>query len=127
MIEGLDHVALGVAAFDAQLSVLTNALGMELRRMGTHYASGRRIAMLADGAGGKVELIETDGAKLSLVHLAFRVADVPEAFAYLQEQGFRPIRPPHELDAARAITALVEDPVGGQVQIIAYEPDSPDL
>jgi len=127
MIEGLDHVALGVGDFDGELAILTGTLGMTLRRIGTHHGSGLRIAMLDGGPGAKIELIETEGTSRSFVHLAFRVADVSAAHAELQEQGFRSIRPPHPLDAARAETALLEHPGGGLIQIIAYQPDSPDL
>jgi hypothetical protein len=37
------------------------------------------------------------------------------------------IRGPHELAAAKAVTALLQETYGLQVQIIRYEPDSIDL
>jgi hypothetical protein len=42
-------------------------------------------------------------------------------------QGFKSIRGPHVLAAAKAETALLEDQTAMQVQIIQYQPDSPDL
>ncbi len=100
---------------------------MRLIRIGTHFASGGRIAMLADASGFKVELIENGSDQPTLMHLAYRVDDVGAEYAGLLASGCESVRGPHELTAAKATTALVQDPARLQIQLISYAPDSPDL
>jgi catechol 2,3-dioxygenase-like lactoylglutathione lyase family enzyme len=123
----LDHVALGVHDLDERIAFLTGKLGMTLKRIGKHVKSGGRIAMIADANGFKLELIELPQEEPGFQHLAYRVEDVEAAYATLLEQGCTGLRGPHEIAAAKAVTALVEDPSGTQVQVIKYAPDSPDL
>lgn len=123
----LDHVALGVHDLDERIAFYTGALGMRLGRIGKHVKTGGRIAMIADRNGFKLELIELPNDEPGFQHLAYRVEDVGAAHASLVEQGCKTIRGPHEIGAAKAVTALVEDPSGTQIQIIKYAPDSPDL
>jgi len=123
----LDHFALGVHDLDERIAFLTGTLGMTLKRIGTHFKTGGRIAMIADANGFKLELIELPTGAPGLQHVAYRVDDVDAAYAQLLADGCTPIRGPHELSAAKAVTALLEDPSGLQVQIVKYAPDSPDL
>jgi len=127
MIGALDHVALGVRDIEERLAFLTGALGMTIKRRGTQFKSGRPIVLLADANGFKLELIEIDTDEPTLMHLAYRVDDVARDYDRLLAQGCESIRGPHELKAARAESALVQDPSKLQVQIIRYELDSPDL
>src|SRR5207248_3722898 len=103
----LDHVALGVHDMDERIAFLTGTLGMTLKRMGTHFKSGGRIAMIADANGFKLELIELPNDAPGLQHVAYRVEDVDAAYGRLIEAGCSGIRGPHELGAAKAVTALV--------------------
>ena len=123
----LDHVALGVHDLDERIAFLTGTLGMTLKRIGQHVKTGGRIAMIADSNGFKLELIELPNHEPGFQHLAYRVEDVEAAHASLVAQGCASIRGPHEIGAAKAVTALVEDPSGTQIQVIKYAPDSPDL
>ena len=123
----MDHVALGVHDLDERIAFLTGTLGMTLKRIGKHVKTGGRIAMIADRNGFKLELIELPNDQPGFQHLAYRVEDVEAAHASLVEQGCTTIRGPHEIGAAKAVTALVEDPSGTQIQVIKYAPDSPDL
>ena len=123
----LDHVALGVHDLDERIAFLTGTLGMTLKRIGKHVKTGGRIAMIADRNGFKLELIELPNDEPGFQHLAYRVEDVEAAHASLVERGCKSIRGPHEIGAAKAVTALVEDPSGTQIQVIKYAPDSPDL
>ncbi|HZO27474.1 MAG TPA: VOC family protein [Chloroflexota bacterium] len=123
----LDHVALGVHDLDERIAFYTVTLGMKLGRIGKHVKTGGRIAMIADSNGFKLELIELPNDEPGFQHLAYRVEDVEAAHASLVEQGCKTIRGPHEIGAAKAVTALVEDPSGTQIQVIKYAPDSPDL
>ncbi|MFQ3613815.1 MAG: VOC family protein [Cyanobacteriota bacterium] len=136
MIERVDHVAIGVADLDERIQFFTEQMGMHLKRRGTHNATGGRIAFLADAAGFKLELIETpDPApqgleghrQTGLMHIAFRVDDIPAEHDRLCQEGLMPLRGPLHLKAAKADTALLKDPAGMEIQIIRYEPDSPDL
>ncbi len=128
MIQGIDHVALGVRDIHERIALFTGALGMTLRRMGTRFATGRPIALLADAASGfKIELIEAPDDPPGLLHVAYRVDDVEAEHRSLLGRGFKSIRGPHALAAAKATTALLEDPTGLQIQLIQYAPDSPDL
>jgi catechol 2,3-dioxygenase-like lactoylglutathione lyase family enzyme len=123
----MDHVALGVHDMDERIAFLTGTLGMTVKRIGTHFKTGGRIVMIADANGFKLELIELPNEAPGLQHVAYRVEDVDAAYARLIDEGCTGIRGPHELGAAKAVTALVADPSGLQVQVIKYAPDSPDL
>jgi catechol 2,3-dioxygenase-like lactoylglutathione lyase family enzyme len=128
MIRGIDHIALGVKDIHERIGLFTGALGMTLKRMGTHFATGRPIAFLADPTSRfKIELIEAPHDPPGLLHVAFRVDDVEAQHRSLLAKGFQSIRGPHALGAAKATTALLEDPSGLQIQLIQYAPDSPDL
>jgi catechol 2,3-dioxygenase-like lactoylglutathione lyase family enzyme len=127
MIGALDHVALGVRDLEERLAFLTGTLGMTIKRRGTHFKSGRPIVLVADSNGFKLELIEVDADEPAFMHLAYRTDDVAADYNQLIERGCEGIRGPHELEAARAETAIVRDSSRLQVQIIKYQPDSPDL
>ena len=123
----LDHVALGVHDLDERIAFLTGTLGMTLKRLGKHMKTGARIAMIGDSAGFKLELIEVPADEPVFQHLAYRVEDVDAAYASLVAKGCTGLRGPNPIPPAKAMSALVEDPSGIQVQVIKYEPDSPDL
>jgi catechol 2,3-dioxygenase-like lactoylglutathione lyase family enzyme len=123
----IDHVALGVHDLDERIAFLTGTLGMTLKRIGTYVRTGGRIAMIADAAGFKLELIELPDEEPGFQHVAYRVEDVDAAYAHLLDEGCSSIRGPHPIAAAKAQTALVKDEAGLQIQVIKYEPDSPDL
>jgi len=127
MIGALDHVALGVRDMEERLAFLTGTLGMKIKRRGTHFKSGRPIVLVVDANGFKLELIEVDTDQPTFMHLAYRVDDVSADYQKLLQNGCEGIRGPHELKAARAETAIVCDASKLEVQIIKYEPDSPDL
>ena len=127
MIGALDHVAIGVRDIERQIAFMTEKLGMTIKRRGTHFKSGKAIVLLADANGFKIELIEADLDQPTLMHLAYRVDDVAAGYQKLLADGCIVIRGPHELKAAKAETALVEDAAKLQIQIIKYRPDSPDL
>ena len=126
--ERIDHFALSVADFDQSIELFTTKLGMVVRRHGKHFASGNRIVMLADPTSGlKIELVERPDQPTELSHVAFRVEDVAAAHEALLAEGLNSVRGPHHLDAAKADTALLRDASGMEVQIVRYDPDSPDL
>ncbi|MEN9225167.1 MAG: VOC family protein [Thermostichus sp. HHBFW_bins_43] len=134
MIERVDHV--GVADLDERIQFFTEQMGMHLKRRGTHNATGGRIAFLADAAGFKLELIvlrtarsaiETPDRQTGLMPIAFRVDDLPTEHERLCQEGLTPLRGPLHLNAAKADTALLKDAAGMEMQIICYEPDSPDV
>ena len=125
-----DHVAIEASDFDERVQTLVNDVGMTLIRHGIRYSTGQRIAMLGDETGVKIELIESDADEPRFAHVAFRAdepAAVDEAEAGLVEAGWSAVNPAHDLAAAKARTTLVTDHGGLHVQVIAYEPDSPDL
>jgi catechol 2,3-dioxygenase-like lactoylglutathione lyase family enzyme len=123
----VDHIALGVQDLDERIAFFTTGLGMVVRRRGTQFSTGSRLAMLGyPGVSFKLELIEST-AERGLLHVAHRVDNLQEAYNRLLATGLRSIRGPHRLEAAKAETALLDDPAGPQLQIIQYDPDSPDL
>ncbi len=126
MIERVDHIALGVSDFDEQVAFYTRTMGLHLKRIGTHFGTGKRIAMLGDEEGFKIELIEAPSGPQGMRHIAYRVDDVQREYGRLVSSG-KSIRGPHELGAAKAVTAVLEEPSGMQIQIIKYQADSPDL
>jgi catechol 2,3-dioxygenase-like lactoylglutathione lyase family enzyme len=122
----LDHVALGVADLDERLRFLAETLGFTLRRLGTNVRTGGRIAMLGHpDTSVKIELIESPDQH-GFLHLAVHVDDVPAEFERLTAAGLTPVRAPFRLEAAKADSALVRDPAGWMIQLVHYDPDSPD-
>jgi len=122
----LDHVALGVADFDERLRFLEETLGFTLRRLGTNVRTGGRIAMVGHpDEAVKIELIESPEQQ-GFLHLAVHVDDVGAEFDRLTRAGLTPVRPPFRLEAAKADSALLKDDAGWMIQIVHYDPDSPD-
>lgn len=123
----VDHVALEVADLDARLALLTGPLGMTVQRRGTLRSDpSRRVVMLGDGTGFKLELVDSADGHDRLGHVAWHVDDVVGAHDDLLAAGCAPVRPPAEFAPARSTTATVTDPGGLAVQLVRYEPDSPD-
>jgi catechol 2,3-dioxygenase-like lactoylglutathione lyase family enzyme len=124
----LDHVALAVPGLDAAVARHVDLLGYRLLRRGTHVVTGGGIAMLAGAGGAKVELIE--GSDPDLAHVAYRAAEpaaLDAAHARLCAAGYVELSAPFRLEPARARTSFLSDPAGHRVQLVAYDPDSPDL
>jgi hypothetical protein len=122
----LDHQGVESTAIDADVR-LHEALGLELLRWGVHVRTGLRVALLHDGHGGKLELMEVAARTGDLDHLAYRVPELPAAHAVALAAGNTEVTPPFRLEAARADSSFVRSPGGGLVQLIAYDPGSPDL
>ena len=124
-----DHVAIEVAAFDERVEWMTTHLGFELRRVG-HLRSDpdRRIAMLADRRGVKLELVEGPAGTVAdrLLHVALAVDDVDATVAALTDAGADEVRAPHRFEPARSRTAEVQPPDGFPIQLVRYDDDSPD-
>lgn len=124
----LDHVALEVDELERHVELMCKSGLLRLIRLGTLGRTGQRIAMLGDGTGTKVELIEDPSAKVPrLAHLAFAVGDVDDARASLMDRGWEPVRGPNDLPSAKARSALLRDGEGLMLQVITYRDDSPDL
>ena len=128
----IDHVALEVDDIDERVRRL-EAAGLRVLRHGTRYSTGQRIVMMGDGTGNKLELIEagrgTDGEADGgpvFAHLALRTDDTDGAHQRLKAAGYQSRSEPHDLDAARARSALLDDGDGFRVQVISYADDSPD-
>ncbi len=122
----IDHVALEVADLDERVARL-EALGLRVLRVGARHRTGQRIVMMGDGTGAKLELIEAStGQRPVFAHLALRSDDPDQAHRHLVDQGWASRSEPHDLPAARARSALVGDGAGFDVQVIAYDSDSPD-
>jgi hypothetical protein len=122
----VDHIAVEMDDIDQRVAALVATGALRVLREGRQFSTGQRIFMLGDGTGFKLELIESQRPAVSFAHVALRVSNVEAAEAMLVQQGWLPRRPPHELSAARARTALVSD--GSlDLQVIAYEPESPDM
>lgn len=132
-IERIDHVALVVADFDAVVRTFTDALGLRCARIGRLGRDGtRRIAMIADGTGFKLELIEApadavDPPSARFDHVALRAHDVDASHDRLLAEGFTAHFAPRRLEPAHARTALLREPSGIDVQIVRYDDTSPDL
>ena len=123
----LDHVGTEEIDIDGRVAFLVSCLGHRLLRWGTHLVTGRRIAMLVDPAGTKLELLEVDELRGDLDHVAYRVADVDAAHAALLAAGCTERRRPGDLPAERARSSMLQEPSGARLQLIAYSPGSPDL
>lgn len=133
MVINIDHVALEVGDFDERVAWMTEHLGLELRRIGRLTSDhGRRIAMLADARGVKLELIEAPasgtatGTADAVTHVAFAVEDVAATEASLVDAGAEVVRPTARFEPAHSWTATVRPPLGVDVQLVRYDPGSPD-
>jgi hypothetical protein len=101
---------------------------MTLKRMGRYRADpSRRIAMVSDASGFKIELIEGTDAQGAFRHIAWRVADVAHAHDALVAVGYESVRPPAPLPPAKGETAVVRDASGLSLQLVRYDDDSPDI
>jgi hypothetical protein len=123
----LDHVAVETSDIEADVAVLTRTLGMAEVRWGVHVRTGGRIAMLADRHGTKVELIEAADPDGSLAHLAFEVPDVTAAARVAVAAGCLGELDLLRIPAAMASITQVRSTAGTALQLISYEPGSPDL
>jgi predicted enzyme related to lactoylglutathione lyase len=124
----MDHVAIEVSDLEARIERLCRTGGLKLLRRGFNKRTGERLAMVGDGTGMKLELIENPEAKVPrFVHVAFRAGDVQDALALLQEQGWEHLRGPNDLAEAQARSALFQDPDGFELQVLSYAPTSPDI
>jgi hypothetical protein len=123
-----DHAGVESTSIEEDARLYVEAFGLREIRWGTHGLTGGRIAMLGDGRGTKIELIEVrESTAGPLAHLAFRTADLGAAHAGAIAAGCRDEGGTLVIEAARASTAMVRLPTGGLVQLIRYEPESPDL
>lgn len=127
----IDHVAVEVGDFDDRLRVLTDRLGFTLCRIGRLSADpDRRIAMVADPRGVKLELVEgVAGTSDRLAHLALDVEHpdrVDEFFGRMLAAGAVATTPPRRLEPAKSRTATARIGTGADLQFVAYDVDSPD-
>lgn len=127
----IDHVAVEVGDFDDRLRVLTDRLGFTLCRIGRLSADpDRRIAMVSDPRGVKVELVEgVAGAPDRLAHLALDVGHpdrVDEFYDRMLAAGAAETTSPRRLEPAKSRTATARIGAGADLQFVAYDDDSPD-
>jgi 4-hydroxyphenylpyruvate dioxygenase-like putative hemolysin len=123
----LDHVAIETTDIEADVAVLTQTLGLTELRWGVHVLTGKRIAMLGDSTGMKLELIETPTPDGSLAHVAFEVPDVGAAAAAAIGAGCLSETGLLRIPAAMASVAQVRSTAGTALQFIRYEAGSPDI
>ena len=129
MSSRIDHIALRTSDFESTIELLERTCGLRLLRMGSIEATGKRVAMVGDGTGMKLELIEASGEEQpTFAHVALRVDDVDAAHEVMSnDNSWRSEREPRELNAAKARTALINNDKGLKVQLISYEPSSADI
>lgn len=124
----IDHFALGVPDLEAAIRRFTGLLNLRLIRRGTVGRTGSAMAMVGDGTGMKIELIETAGLDApALLHIAFRSDDVTNDTDVAQRDGLTLLRGPNPLPAAAALSTLFADGAGLELQIIQYEAGSLDI
>ena len=130
-VRRVDHVAIEVADFDERIELLTGALGMRVQRLGTLFSDpSRRVAMVGDGAGFKLELIEADVrspvAGDHLAHVAFLTDDVDAGWQALVAAGLESTAPPRDFEPALSRTATCAHPGGTAIQLVNYAEASLD-
>jgi len=127
-LERIDHVAIEVANLDALIERLCRTGGMRLLRRGANKRSGARLAMVGDPTGMKLELIENpDAHEPRFLHVAFRSGDVDATLVALEHQGWAKLRGPVDLPEAEARSILMNDGEGFELQVLSYQPTSPDI
>jgi predicted enzyme related to lactoylglutathione lyase len=129
-LEKLDHVAIEVVDLDYYVAQLVGTGGMRLLRRATAKRTGTRMAMVGDPTGMKLELIENKDAATGaprFLHVAFRSSDVDAAVTSLLDKGWKCERGPIDLEEAQARSVLVSDSRGFELQVLTYQPTSPDI
>jgi hypothetical protein len=128
MLGRMDHVAIEVANLDERIERLCRTGAMRLLRRGANKRTGARLAMVGDATGMKLELIENPEAREPrFLHIAFRSGDLEESFRSLIDLGWEKMRGPIDLPEAEATSYLMQDDEGFELQVLAYEPTSPDI
>jgi predicted enzyme related to lactoylglutathione lyase len=126
----IDHFAIEVADLDYYIERLVGTGGMRLLRRATAKRTGTRMAMVGDPTGVKLELIENKDAGGTIprfLHVAFRSRDVDAAAASLVDKGWKWERGPIDLEDAQARSVLLSDARGFELQLLTYQPTSPDV
>jgi predicted enzyme related to lactoylglutathione lyase len=126
----LDHVAIEVVDLDHYIEQLVATGGMKLLRRSTAKRTGTRMAMIGDPTGMKLELIENKdaaGTTPCLLHIAFRSSDVDATARSLADKGWKWERGPIDLEEAQARSVLLSDSRGFELQVLTYQPTSPDI
>lgn len=121
-----DHAGIESLDIEADVARYTEAVGLRRIRWGRHRDTGRRIAMLHDGSGVKLEIIEVDVCDGTWAHIAFRSSDVAADHDRAVAAGFVSVQPCTRIGPALATTAFVRSPSGTLVQLIQYDEASPD-
>ncbi|AQA03305.1 hypothetical protein BVC93_13765 [Mycobacterium sp. MS1601] len=122
-----DHAGIESLDIEADVALYTLAMGLRLVRWGSHRTTGRRIAMMHDGMGVKLELIEVAVRDGAWAHIAFRSSDVATDHDRAVAAGFLSVQGCTRIEPALATTAFVRSPSGTLVQLIQYDDASPDL
>lgn len=124
----LDHFAIEVNDIESFVRMLEETGGLRVIRWGARVSSGLRIAMLGDGTGMKIEVAEEPAAtEPRLHHIAFRANDVEGACEDLEKDGWTVVFKPRPVAAAHAVSALLSNADGFNLQVIRYAPTSPDI
>ena len=126
----IDHVAIEVADLDYYIERLVGTGGMRLLRRSTAKRTGARMAMVGDPTGMKLELIENRdavGTVPRFLHVAFRSDDVDATATSLVDKGWKWERGPIDLEDAQARSVLLSDARGFELQVLTYQPTSPDV
>lgn len=121
-----DHVGIESLNIEAEVAWYEREFGARLLRWGTHVRTGLRIAMLALPET-KLELVEVAEQTGEWTHTAYRVPDVPAARDRLVAGGATVLSEPFRIEAAMAESCLLRTPGGASLQLISYDPGSPDL
>lgn len=127
MLTRVDHIGIETIDIDADVTSLTEVMGLTVWRWGVHTMTGGRIAMLHDGRATKLELIEVDRIDGRLAHVAFGSADVRRDCLAAVDRGVASIVEPFRIEAAAATSALLRGSGSTLIQLIQYDSDSPDV
>ena len=124
----IDHFAIEVRDIEYFVSMLEKTGCLKLIRWGVRGTTGMRIAMLGDGTGLKIEVAEEpDASEPRLDHVAFRATDIEGDCQSLERAGWEVTIQPRSVPAAHASSAMLSSENGFGLQLIRYEPTSPDI
>ncbi|MDO4242447.1 MAG: VOC family protein [Actinomyces sp.] len=125
----LEHVATVVPDLERAMAFYGTLLGLE--RAGTVRLTDHTIGYLSDGSGVLVELIDFDDGgpgttreptMEGLHHMAWSVPDVAAAARRAAELGGAVTSGPTVVDKLGFISALVEDPLGREIELLQWLP-----
>ena len=124
MIRGIDHIELIVRDVE-EFVAFFQTLGFKLLTRTSHHGASAELQL--PGPNQPIfEIHQVSGEEnIGVNHIAFKVDNAQEAYAALQSNGLRSLRPPNFVAATGRTTVNFRDPDGWRLQLVDAERTAP--